>query len=108
MLSALYKLESIECTVWRGVALPPDAMLGGKRVGQTIKWWCFISTTLTSDVLEKFIGSDEQKKNERTIFKIKSVLFAIRVLSSAILNRSFCVYKNFFFLVWVSFDEICG
>ncbi|CAF1011278.1 unnamed protein product [Rotaria sordida] len=66
LLTALFKLPSICCTIWRGVRgdLRAQYKLGGK-----ITWWAFSSCTTTISVLEsdQYLGTS----GPRTLFAIE-------------------------------------
>ncbi|CAF1595675.1 unnamed protein product [Didymodactylos carnosus] len=65
-LTALWKLEPVKCTVWRGTKGSYGA---GFRKGQKFVWWGVSSCTLSRGILEKeqFLGST----GSRTLFKIE-------------------------------------
>ncbi|CAF1042207.1 unnamed protein product [Rotaria magnacalcarata] len=65
-LTALWKLKSVQCTVWRGMKGNYGADL---RKGQKFFWWGFSSCTLSRKVFEKeqFLGN----YGVGTLFKIE-------------------------------------
>ena len=66
LLNALFRLPSLEKTVYRGVKLH---LSKGYVKGEEIVWWGFSSCTLTLDVLQSdlFLG----KTGTRTIFSVE-------------------------------------
>lgn len=66
LLVALFKLPSIQCTVWRGVR---GDLRSKYQQGDNITWWGFSSCTMSINVLE----SDQYLGNlgQRTLFAIE-------------------------------------
>jgi hypothetical protein len=66
LLTALFKLPSIRCTVWRGVL---GDLRSHYKQGDTITWWAFSSCTTAINVLEssQYLG----KSGPRTLFAIE-------------------------------------
>ncbi|CAF1294539.1 unnamed protein product [Didymodactylos carnosus] len=63
-MTALFKMNSIRATVWRGIR---DVDLSGKyKKGVKFAWWGVSSCTTTIDVIETFLG----KTGIRTIFSV--------------------------------------
>lgn len=67
-------------TVYRGVQIDVDILLGGAGVGETVTWWGFTSTTHDADVLrqDSFFGFGKKnadgtlrKRTPRTVFQIR-------------------------------------
>ncbi|CAF4866399.1 unnamed protein product, partial [Rotaria socialis] len=66
LLTGLYKLPSIRCTVWRGVR---GDLRSHYRPGAKITWWAFSSCTASISVLEseQYLGTS----GTRTLFAIE-------------------------------------
>ncbi|CAF4303697.1 unnamed protein product, partial [Rotaria sp. Silwood2] len=64
-LTALFKLPSIRCTVWRGVL---GDLRSQYKQGDNVTWWAFSSCTITINVLEssQYLGTS----GPRTLFAI--------------------------------------
>lgn len=65
-------------TLYRGVKMPASALLGGLKVGDTLTWYSFTSTTGEPDVLrsKNFLGIGKEGAaavhgTKRTVFHIK-------------------------------------
>jgi len=58
LLGATMQLPREECTLYRGVLVPADELLGDLGVGDVLTWWSFTSATTSPDVLqaEAFMG----------------------------------------------------
>ncbi|CAF1433646.1 unnamed protein product, partial [Didymodactylos carnosus] len=65
-LTALFKLQSVQTTIWRGVRGDLSEQYPG---GKKVIWWGFSSCTESIEVLEidKFLGKD----GDRTLFSIQ-------------------------------------
>ena len=85
LLAAMLPLEPLKgafgepVTLFRGVKLPVSQLLGDLKVGDTLTWWSFTSTTTTSDVLQStdFLGIGKAGAKatvgkKRTVFHIKA------------------------------------
>jgi hypothetical protein len=64
LLTALYKLPSIQAVVWRGIRAD---LSGQYKKDEVVIWWGFSSCTETISVLERFIGMT----GKRTVFSIQ-------------------------------------
>ena len=74
-IGALKLLPAEPRVVYRGVTgTPLSVLLGNRKVGDTLTWWAFTSTTGTSDVLRDaaFLGVGAEC-GERTVFKINAI-----------------------------------
>ena len=68
VLTGLFKLPSICCTIWRGVH---GDLRSQYRQGETITWWGFSSCTITLNILQdsQYLGTS----GPRTLFAIDCV-----------------------------------
>lgn len=82
LIMATRKLPPIEpTTVYRGIQLDHESLLGGLTVGGKLTWWGVTSTTRSPDVLrnDMFLGIGSKSKVDGTLRKdSKRTVFQIR------------------------------
>ena len=79
MVTAMAKLEPVACVVYRGVRQSLAETIGDLKVGDTLTWGAFTSSTLSPDVLRdpQFLGMDAEL-GERVVFEIK-ILTGVKI-----------------------------
>ena len=60
LTTSLTKLPKVRTIAYRGVTQPCSRLLNGAKVGDTITWWSFTSTTTNTNALKtpEFLGAD--------------------------------------------------
>jgi hypothetical protein len=105
LISAVKCLPEVQMIVYRGVQMSHTLLLNGSKVGDTITWWPFVSTTGSPKVLRKKAFFDAVVKIDKLTGKVVGVENNSNIYES---NPTKVKHKTIFVIITLAGYHIVG